>query len=110
MEFDRTEMGQRIARRRKSKKIKQNVLAEKLGINNNHLSSIENGKVSPSLDVFIRICTELEVTPDYLLEGAMHSNNVPQNIMDQLRLCKEDDIDLTLEFVKLLAKRQESNR
>lgn len=73
MEFDRAEMGRRIARRRKTQKMKQNELAERLGINNNHISMIETGKVSPCLDLFIKICTELKVTPDYLLEGAMRS-------------------------------------
>ena len=80
MEFDKKEMGRRISERREKLKIKQNALAEKLDINNNHLSSIETGKVSPSLDLFIKICKELKVTPDYLLEGAMHSNNVPENM------------------------------
>lgn len=105
MNFDRHEMGRRIAQRRRKQKIRQNALAERLGVNNNHISSIETGKVSPSLDLFVRICVELDVTPDYLLEGAMHSNNVPQNIMDHLRLCSEEDIDLVLDFIKLLTGR-----
>lgn len=109
MEFDRAEMGRRIAQRRKSRRLKQNVLAERLNVNNNHISSIENGKVTPSLELFVKICTELDVTPDYLLEGAMHSNNVPQNIVDQLRLCNERDVELVLGFVKLLVERQESD-
>ena len=85
------------------------MLAERLNVNNNHISSIENGKVTPSLELFVKICTELDVTPDYLLEGAMHSNNVPQNIVDQLRLCNERDVELVLGFVKLLVERQESD-
>ena len=102
MELDRKEMGRRISKRRKVLGIKQAVLAEKIGVNGNHLSSVETGKVTPSLD-------ELGVTPDYLLEGAMHSNNVPQSIVDHLRLCSEEDVDLAAEIVKLLADRNESN-
>lgn len=107
MEFDKREMGRRISERREKLQLKQNALAEKLDINNNHLSSIETGKVSPSLDLFIKICKELKVTPDYLLEGAMHSNNVPENIMEHLRLCKEEDIELARDIIKLLADRAE---
>lgn len=82
MELDRKEMGRRISKRRKVLGIKQAVLAEKIGVNGNHLSSVETGKVTPSLELFVKICDELGVTPDYLLEGAMHSNNVPQSIVD----------------------------
>lgn len=39
----------------------------------------------------------------------MHSNNVPQSIVDHLRLCSEEDVDLAAEIVKLLADRNESN-
>ena len=37
----------------------------------------------------------------------MHSNNVPQTIVEHLRLCKEEDIDLAMEIVRLLADRNE---
>lgn len=109
MELDRKEMGRRISKRRKVLGIKQAVLAEKIGVNGNHLSSVETRKVTPSLELFVKICDELVVTPDYLLEGAMHSNNVPQSIVDHLRLCSEEDVDLAAEIVKLLADRNESN-
>ena len=107
MELDAVEMGRRIAQRRKSFQLKQKELAEKLGVSNNHLSGIELGKTSPSLEVFIRICTELDVTPDYLLEGTMHSNNVPQSIMGHLRLCSEKNVALIAAITRLLANYEE---
>lgn len=64
---------------------KQNMLAERLDLSNNYLSSIERGKEKPSLEVIVNICNALQVTPDYLLMGNMYSNNVPQNIADGLR-------------------------
>ena len=67
MELDYINLGKRIAKRREQNGMKQNVLAEKVGISNNYLSSIERGKEKPSLEVVVRICIELEVTPDYLL-------------------------------------------
>lgn len=59
MELDRKEMGRRISKRRKVLGIKQAVLAEKIGVNGNHLSSVETGKVTPSLELFVKICDEL---------------------------------------------------
>lgn len=44
-------MGNRIKIRRKELRIKQAELAEQLNISNNHMSSIENGRQKPSLDI-----------------------------------------------------------
>ena len=93
-------MGSRIKMRRKELHIKQAELAETLEISNNHMSSIENGR-----DTFIRLCDCLNVTPDYLLLGSMHAYNLPQDILDKLRLCSQEDIILARDFIELLVKR-----
>ncbi|MED9968150.1 MAG: helix-turn-helix transcriptional regulator [Blautia sp.] len=98
-------MGNRIKIRRKELRIKQAELAEKLNISNNHMSSIENGRQKPSLDIFIQICNLLSVTPDYLLLGSMHAYNIPQDIIDKLRLCSPSDVELAGDFIELLVKR-----
>ena len=86
VELNYVEIGNRIAQRRIHAGIKQTNLAETVGISNNYLSSIERGKERPSLEILVSICNALHVTPDYLLMGNMHSNNIPQNITDGLRL------------------------
>lgn len=91
--------------RRKELHIKQAELAETLEISNNHMSSIENERQKPSLDTFIRLCDCLNVTPDYLLLGSMHAYNLPQDILDKLRLCSQEDIILARDFIELLVKR-----
>lgn len=110
MEFHYKNMGIRIKTRRKELKIKQAELAEMLGISNNHMSSIENGKQKPSMDIFIGICRYLNVSPDYLLLGSFHAHNVPQDILEQLRLCSPDDIELAKEFIELLVKRNSTTQ
>ena len=92
MEIDYSAIGQRIANRRKQLGLKQNILAEKLNMSNNYLSGIERGNEKPSLEVLVKICNALQVTPDYLLMGNMYSNTVPQNIINGLQLCTEEDI------------------
>lgn len=105
MDFQYREMGLRIKIRRKELKIKQAEMAEALAISNNHMSSIENGRQKPSLDIFIGICKYLNVTPDYLLLGTMHAYNIIQDILDKLRLCTQPDIELARDFIELLVKR-----
>lgn len=85
---------------------KQNMLAERLDLSNNYLSSIERGKEKPSLEVIVNICNALQVTPDYLLMGNMYSNNVPQNIADELRLCTKEDLSLLSVLIDHLVERQ----
>ena len=106
MELNYTGIGQRIAKRRLQMGLKQNTLAERLDISNNYLSSIERGKEKPSLETIVRICIELQVTPDYLLMGNMYSNNVPQNIVDGLRLCTKEDLSLLSILIDHLVERQ----
>ena len=96
------DMGRRIKSRRKELKITQSELAETLDLSNNHISSIETGNQKPSLDTFIELCNALKVTPDYLLLGSMHSDNIAQNIIDSLRLCSPDDLELAKDFINLL--------
>lgn len=105
MELDYTEIGRRIAVRRKQQRIKQKDLAEMLGISNNHLSSIEGGKASPSLEVLIEICNILHVTPDYLLMGFMYAGNLPQNTIDNLKICSDKDADLLYKISCLMVDR-----
>ena len=105
MELDYINLGARIAKRRKQSKIKQNELAEQLNISNNYLSSIERGREKPSLEIFVRICNALNITPDYLLMGTMHSSIVPRRIVDGLQLCSSSDITLLLVIVEAMVER-----
>lgn len=109
MEIRYHEMGKRIKIRRKELQMKQAELAETLGISNNHMSSIENGRETPSLNIFVGICKCLNVTPDYLLLGSMHAYNIPQDIVDKLRLCSQPDVELAKDFIELLIKRGNVN-
>ena len=62
-------LGSRIMQRRKQLCIKQAELAEKIGVSNNQISNIENGKSFPKLGNFICICNILNCNADYFLSG-----------------------------------------
>ncbi len=69
MHINLNAMGTRMKRRRKELKMSQAELAEKVNVSNNHISSIETGKQIPSLTTFVKICEQLDTTPDFLLLG-----------------------------------------
>lgn len=76
-------LGSRIMQRRKQLCIKQAELAEKIGVSNNQISNIENGKSFPKLGNFICICNILNCNADYFLSGIL-KDSVVENITDML--------------------------
>ena len=62
-------IGKNIQRLRKEKGLTQEELSAKAGISKNHLSRIETGVGSMSLDSLIIIANALNTTPDYILLG-----------------------------------------
>ena len=49
----------------------QDFLSERIGIDPKHLSRIECGKNSPSLDLLYKICSVLKVNPSVLFDESM---------------------------------------
>lgn len=82
------------------------MVADMIEISNNYLSGIERGKEKPSLEILMAVCSALKTTPDYLTMGTMRSNNVPESIMQGLRLCSQEDIELLDEVVKIMIDRR----
>lgn len=59
--------GKRIARIRQQHRVSQREASEFFGISRGHLSDIERGAKSPSVEVLLKICRGMGQTPDYLL-------------------------------------------
>ena len=102
---DFTEMGRRIKQCRKELKLTQAGLAEAIGLSSNHLSSVETGARKLSLEKFICICDKLQATPDSFLLGSTHRYNLPENLMDTLKLLLPEDVDFIMNTANLLIER-----
>lgn len=107
MHINLNAMGTRMKRRRKELKMSQAELAEKVNVSNNHISSIETGKQIPSLTTFVKICEQLDTTPDFLLLGSLHTDNLPNNIYDSLALCNKKDLPLIQDIVENFVSKRE---
>lgn len=100
------EMGIRLRRRRKEQQLSQRQLASLCHVSVNHISSIETARERPSLDLLLSLCDILKTTPDYLLLGVVHpQDNIGYNLIDKLRLCSTEDIQLVSDFIELLIHR-----
>ena len=71
--MDRIEVGNKIREARLQKGYTQQVLAEKAGIGEMYVSEIERGVKMPSLNLFVKIITALDVSADYVLRDALPS-------------------------------------
>ncbi len=63
------DLGDRILERRQALHITQQDLARALGVTPQHISLIEQNKVTPSLALLAGLATELGVSVDYLVSG-----------------------------------------
>ena len=63
------DMGQRIMVRRKSLRMTQEELAEKLGVSTQMISNLELGKKAIRPDNLAKVCSVLELSADFILTG-----------------------------------------
>lgn len=69
--MDRIEVGRKIREARQQRGYTQQVLAEKAGIGEMYVSEIERGVKMPSLNLFVRIISALDISADYVLRDAL---------------------------------------
>ena len=67
--MNQEKIGKFISKCRKSKKITQSELAERLGVTDRSVSNWENGKNMPDLSLFKPLCETLNITINELLSG-----------------------------------------
>lgn len=63
-----TDIGKKVKTLRISHDLYQSELAERVGVTQTHISDIENGKKTPSLDLIIKISNSLGCSVDYLVK------------------------------------------
>lgn len=72
MNLDAKAISQRIKQFRKDNGLTQQQFADKIGISMNFLSKIESGMKIPSIDVFVEIAVQFEVSLDWVIMGKEH--------------------------------------
>lgn len=104
MELDYSEIGKRIARRRKELGLKQAEVCERAGINDKYLSCIERATSIPSLEVVMRLALALDTTPDELLTGSIrYASDQWRDVAEMLRNMNPMKLSLTKSFLTWLS-------
>lgn len=103
MELDYSEIGKRIACRRKALGLKQTEVCERAGINDKYLSCIERATSIPSLEVVMRLALALDTTPDEFLIGSVrYENDQWRDVAEMLRNMNPKKLDLAQSFLSWL--------
>lgn len=105
MELDYTEIGRRIARRRKKLGMKQSEAEERADIGYKYLSNIERGISIPSTEVIMRLAAALDTTPDEFLVGtARQEGEEWKNVAQLLRPMDENQLNMAKSFLTWLSE------
>ena len=91
-----TTLGKRIGMLRRQKGLKQDELAEKLGVSPQAVSKWENDQTCPDISLLPELARMLEVSVDELLSGKRESTPVVQIVPEPQR---KDIRDMTLRIV-----------
>ena len=104
MHIDYVLLGRRIAKRRRELGLTQVAVNEKAELSDKYLSNIETARSIPSIDVLMRICAALSVTPDYLLTGALikEGSELSDKIAEKTKLLSESKMKLLDSFTDWL--------
>ena len=105
MELDYSQIGKRIAQRRKELELKQTEVCERAGINDKYLSCIERAASIPSLEVVMRLALALDTTPDTFLVGSVrHNDDQWRDVAEMLRGMNARQLALSRSFLLWLSQ------
>lgn len=103
MELDYTQIGRRIAQRRKALGLKQIEVCERAGLSDKYLSCIERATSIPSLEVVMKLALALDTTPDEFLAGSIrYESDEWRDIAELMRTMNPQKLHLAKSFLTWL--------
>ena len=107
MELDYSEIGKRIARRRKELGLRQVQVCERAGINDKYLSCIERATSIPSLEVIMKLALALDTTPDEFLTGSIrYESDEWRDVAELMRGMSTGQLALAKSFLIWLSEQK----
>lgn len=105
MAFDYEQLGNRIRKLRKNKKITQEKMAEQIGLTSAQIYNIESAKSRPSVESLINMSDVLKVPVDELLFGYIrYTNEDPyeKELSDIISDCSNNEKHVIVESSRTL--------
>ena len=95
------EMGERIYRRRKSLKLTQEELAEKLGVSTQMISNLELGKKAVRPENLAKLSVALNISSDYVLFGR-DKRSPAESLFEQLLALSAEELNIITSMVNYM--------
>ena len=108
MYMDCTEIGRRIAQKRRKLLLTQAEVEAKAELSPRYLSNIERGRSIPSIDVLMQIADVLHMTPDEVLLGAdgMQKGELSGQLEAKLKRLDKKQQEQALSFITWLGAQE----
>lgn len=98
-------IGNKVQKIRRSLGMTQEVLAEKINVTPTHISRIETGTSSPSLQTLVDICNVLEITIDELMQESLAvSSNMNRRLETILSDCTSSELNFLANVIPTLLR------
>lgn len=99
------EMGQRILVRRKSLRMTQEELAEKLGVSTQMISNLELGKKAIRPENLAKVCTVLELSADFILTGT-NTKTAVDAVAEKLIQLTAEELQMVNEMIDYMNRQK----
>ncbi len=99
-----SDMGQRIALRRKSLRLTQEDLAEQLGVSTQMISNLELGKKAVRPENLAHICEALNLSADFVLTGS-HTSKTVDSIAHKLLLLTPEELQIINNIIDYMSQK-----
>ena len=99
------EMGQRIMLRRKSLRMTQEELAEKLGVSTQMISNLELGKKAIRPENLAKVCSVLELSADFILTGT-NTKTAVDAVAEKLIQLTAEELQMVNEMIDYMNRQK----
>lgn len=104
MYMDKKEFSLRLAQLRENKEISARDMSLSIGMSENYICSIENGKSFPSMTGFFYICDFFGITPQEFFETEMKNPAKTKELIDAVKGLSTEQLDNLIALAKGLKK------
>ena len=99
------EMGQRIMLRRKSLRLTQEELAEKMDVSTQMISNLELGKKAIRPENLAKVCDVLDISADYVLTGARRQKEEVNILIEKLMELSEKEFKIISSMINYMSEK-----
>ena len=99
------EMGKRIMVRRKSLRMTQEELSEELGVSTQMISNLELGKKAIRPENLAKVCSVLNLSPDFILTGANTQSPVDE-VAEKLVQLTAEELQMVSDMIDYMNKKK----